>query len=250
MRVRWLLVVLLAALTILGLVGCASAPEAGEQTTVPAIPTHAPSERTTSTPEPTPDPHPSWTTYTNEAFGLSLRYPSTWYGPDVYEFEDGVRLAVGSDVVYPYGTSLEDRQPGAPNAYGMVIQYTANTRGRTLEQYRTEQPWFSDSLVVLGMQDGESSTTGRSLTTREGALTAGRFTGVEFITTLSETAQTERFYMRTAFLVDEKLNVLQITGTPENVVITDPANWRAAFESVDAANLATFRTLVGSIQVE
>ena len=250
MSVRWMPVISLAALVILGLTGCAAAPEAGIPTSVSVVATASPSQPPASTPEPTLDPYPGWTTYTNEAFGLSFRYPSSWDGPDVYEFEGGVRLAVGSDVVYPYGTSLEDRQPGAPNAYGVVIQYTANASGWTLEQYRTEQPWFSDHLLVLGMQDGESSTTARSLTTRVRALTVGRFTGVEFITTLSETAQTERFYMRTAFLMDEKLNVLQIAGTPESVEITDPANWRAAFESVDAANLATFRTLVESIQVE
>ncbi|MCX6070021.1 MAG: hypothetical protein NTU91_04035 [Chloroflexi bacterium] len=250
MSVRWLPAISLVAVVILELAGCASAPETNEPTSVPAVPTNAASDQPTSTAESTLDPYPGWTTYANESIGLSFRYPSTWFGPGVYEFEDGIRLAVGSDVVYPYGTSLEDRQPGAPNAYGVVIQYTVNRAGWTLEQYRAEQPWFDDYLAVLDMQDGESSTTARSLTMRERSLTVGRFTGVEFITTLSETAQTERFYMRTAFLMDENLNVLQIAGSPENVEITDPANWRAAFESIDGANLATFRTLVESIQVE
>ncbi len=210
----------------------------------------APAQPAASTPEPTSDPYPGWTTYTNESFGLSFRYPSAWYGPDVYEFEDGVRLAVGSDVVYPYGTGLDEREPGAPNAYGVVIQYTLNRTGWTLEQYRAEQPWFNDALAMLDLQDGESLTTARSLTTRERSLTVGRFRGVEFITTLSETAQTERFYMRTAFLMDEDLAVLQIAGSPENVVVADPANWRAAFEAVDAANRAVFDGLVESIQVD
>lgn len=217
---------------------------------MPATLADAPAQPPASTPEPSDDPYPGWTTYTNESFGLSFRYPSTWYGPDVYEFEDGVRLAVGSDVVYPYGTGLDERQPGAPNAYGVVIQYTLNRTGWTLEQYRAEQPWFNDTLAVLDLQDGESLTTARSLTTRERSLTVGSFTGVEFITTLSETAQTERFHMRTAFLMDENLNVLQIMGSPENVEVADPANWRAAFEAVDAANQAIFGGLVESIQVD
>jgi hypothetical protein len=250
MATRWFPAISLVAIGILGLTGCASAPGTNEPTTAPAVPTDAASEQPTSTLEPTLDPYPGWTTYTNESFGLSFRYPSGWFGPDAYEFEDGVRLAVGSDVVYPYGTSIEDRKPGAPNAYGVVIQYTASTRGWTLEQYRADQPWFNDYLAVLDMQDGESSTTARSLTTRERSLTVGRFTGVEFTTTLSETAQTERFYMRTAFLMDENLNVLLITGSPDNVEIPDPANWRAAFETVDTENLATFQALVESIQVE
>ncbi len=168
----------------------------------------------------------------------------------MYEFEDGVRLAVGSDTVYPYGTGPEDRQPGAPNAYAIVIQYTLNTAGWTLEQARAEQPWINDSLAVLDLQDGQSSTTARSLTTRVRALTLGRFTGVEFTTTLSETAQTERFFMRSAFLMDDELNVLVINAAPENVEIADPATWRQAFEAVDASHRETLYELINSIEVD
>jgi hypothetical protein len=216
---------------------------------VQEVPTQAPDAQPTSNPEPTLNPHMDWTTYSNPTFGLSFRYPSTWYGPDVYEFKDGVRLAVGSDVVYPYGTGPEDRQPGAPNAYAVVIQYTLNTAGRTLEQARAEQPWFNDILAVLDMQDGQSSTTARSLTTRVRPLTLGRFTGVEFITTLSETAQTEHFLTRSVFLMDDELNVLLITASPDNVEVDDPAAWRQAFEAVDEANRETLYELIDSLQV-
>jgi len=238
-------VVLVSSAAILALTGCATAPVAALE-----VPTSVPTAAPTIAPESTLDPFPGWTTYSNSAFGISLRYPSTWYGPDVYEFEDGVRLAVGSDVVYPYGTGPEDREPGAPNAYAVVIQYTINTAGRTLEQARAEQPWFNDNLALLDMQDGESSTTARSLTTRVRGLTLGRFMGVEFTTTLSETAQTERFYIRSAFLTDENVNVLQIMGSPDNVEVTDPVNWRAAFEAVDEANRDLLYGLIDSIQVE
>jgi hypothetical protein len=201
-------------------------------------------------PEPTVDSFPGWKAYANPAFGISFRFPATWYGPDVYEFEDGVRLAVGSDVVYPYGTGPEDRQPGALDAYAVVIQYTVNGAGWTLEQARAEQPWINDSLAIHEMQDGESSTTARSLTTRVRGLTLGRFTGVEFITTLSDTAQTERFYSRSAFLMDESGNILQIMGSPENVEVTDAAKWREAFEAVDLANREIWNSLLDSIRVE
>jgi hypothetical protein len=238
-------VVLVFSTAILALTGCASAPVATLE-----VPTSVPTAAPTIAPESSLDPFPGWTAYSNSAFGISLRYPSTWYGPDVYEFEDGVRLEVGSDVVYPYGTGPEDRQPGAPNAYNVVIQHTLNTSGLTLEQYQAGQPWLNDTLAVLELQDGESITTARSLTTRQRGLTVGRFTGVEFTTTLPETAQTERFFMRTAFLMDEALNVIVINGSPDRVEIAGPSNWRAAFEAVDAANQAIFQELVESIQVE
>jgi hypothetical protein len=249
-RVRTLPLFALLTGGILVLTGCGTAPDAAAPTAAQETPTRAPDELPTSAPEPTPDPYPGWKTYTNESFGLSFRYPSTWFGPDVYEFEDGVRLAVGSDVVYPYGTGPEDRQPGAPNAYGVIIQYTANTSGWTLEQYRTEQPWLNDYLSVLDMQDGESSTTARSLTIRVRGLTVGRFTGVEFVGTLSDTAQTERYYSRNAFLMDEDGNVLTVMGSPENAEIADPANWRETFEAVDAANRDVLYGLIDSIEVE
>jgi hypothetical protein len=240
--------ILLGAMAASGLAGCGTSPVAGEPTAAPTIPADEAGEQPVSRPEATPNP--GWTTCSNESTGLSFRYPSAWFGPEVYEFEDGVRVEVGSDVVYPHGTSREGRQPGAANAYAVVIQYTANTSGWTIDPYGMDQPWFSDYLAVLDMQDGESSTTARSLTRRVRGLTVGRFTGVEFITTLSETAQTERFYMRTAFLMEEDRNVLQIMGSLENVEGADPAVWRAAFEAVDAANRVIFQELVRSIQVE
>jgi len=245
---------LLACLTVGMLIvnGCATVPDTATPAAAQETPTRPPDEQPTSAPmpTPTPDPYSGWTTYSNPTFGISFRFPSTWFGPDVYEFEDGVRLAVGSDTVYPYGTGPEDRQPGAPNAYAIVIQYTLNTAGWTLEQARAEQPWINDSLAVLDLQDGQSSSTARSLTTRVRALTLGRFTGVEFTTTLSETAQTERFFMRSAFLMDADLNVLVINAAPENVEIDDPATWRQAFEAVDASHRETLYELIDSIEVD
>ena len=100
------------------------------------------------------------------------------------------------------------------------------------------------------MQDGESSTTARSLTTRTRPLTIGRFSGVEFLTTLSESAQTEPFLTRTAFLMDEGGNILQVTGSPDNVQVKDPQSWREAFQTVDAAHRETLYDLIESISVE
>ncbi|MBM3121520.1 MAG: hypothetical protein FJZ97_04965 [Chloroflexi bacterium] len=102
---------------------------------------------------------------------------------------------------------------------------------------------------MLEFQDGESITTARSPTTRVRALTVGPFTGVEFTTTLPDTAQTERFFMRTAFLMDEGLNVIVINAQPVNVEIADAAAWREGYAALDAAQEATFRAVVDSIQV-
>jgi len=248
-QARWAAVLALGALPILGLAGCAATRGTPQPAATQAIATDTREQQPTSAPSPSLEPH-AGTTYTNETFGLSFRYPSSWYGPDVYEFTGGVRLAVGSDVVYPYGTGPEDRQPGAPDAYVIVIQYILNTAGWTLEQARVEQPWINDALAVLDLQDGESSTTARSLTTRVRPLTIGRFSGGEFLSTLSETAQTEPFFSRNVFLMDENGNILQITGTPDNVAVTDPRNWREAFETVDAANRENLYDLIESIHVE
>src|SRR5512133_1414392 len=46
----------------------------------------------------------AWKQYANSTFGLSFHYPAGWFGPDVYAVEQTLRLAIGSDVVYPYGT--------------------------------------------------------------------------------------------------------------------------------------------------
>lgn len=248
MQLRWSFVFGILGVAALALTGCAPAVGPDEPARTQAVATTAPDEA--ASPEPTQDPFPGWTTYAHPVLGLSFRYPSTWFGPDVYEFEGGLRLEVGSDVVYPYGTGLDERQPGKPNAYNVVIQYTRNTSGLTLEQARAEQSWLNEYLALLDGQDGQTSGTARSSTRRVRGLTIGAFNGVELTTTLPETAQTERFFVRTVFLVDESLNVVLINGQPINVEIVDPASWRAAFETLDAANLEIFRALVESIRVE
>jgi hypothetical protein len=43
--------------------------------------------------------------------------------------------------------------------------------------------------------------------------------------------------------------MIVINGQPVNVEIADPAAWRAAYAALDAAQEATFRAVVDSIQV-
>jgi hypothetical protein len=78
-----------------------------------------------STVPPTEIPQsPAWTEYANEAFGLRFAYPANWFGPDEYISEPILRVQVGSDVVYPYGTDRTEQNYTVPNAYYLTIQYS------------------------------------------------------------------------------------------------------------------------------
>ncbi|MCD6423895.1 MAG: hypothetical protein J7L35_00170 [Anaerolineales bacterium] len=203
----------------------------------------------TPTPEATENPFGDWLEYTNEGLGFRYLYPSSWYGPDVYESEGSLRLEVGSDVVYPYGTSREDQVNTVPNSYYITIQYFENIQGRTWDDF-INSGWIDTYLGLLELEDGESITTVRSLTIRVREVSLGDFQGLEHIATLSDTAQTERGYMREIMAFDKNLNWLRITGSPNLVEITDPENWKDDYRRVDQANLELFHTLADSIIIK
>lgn len=207
----------------------------------------APQPETTITPEPTVDPFENWNSYTNDAFKISFKYPSGWYGPDVYQVDQDIRLAVGSDVVYPYGTDRLDQIYEVKNSYYILIQYRKNLNNWTLEEYNENQPWIT---TLLGLEDGEAISSARALYKRVREIELGRFKGLEYIATLSESAQTEYFYSRQVILFDEDLNVLMISGSPNNVEINSDGNWQDAYQKVDEENQDVFYTLLDSIVVE
>jgi hypothetical protein len=204
---------------------------------VPAATTQAPTEVPPTQVEPTP----ALAQYANDAFGLSFAYPSSWYGPDEYIVDQTLRLEVGSDVVYPYGTGLDERVYTLPNSYVVLIQYTQNDQG---------QVW-NDTFQALGnLQDSESISDARSLTIRVRTLEMGRFNGYEYIATLSETAQTEPFYARQVILMDPQTNdLLIIMGSPNNVDLSS-GDWRQAYQAVDEANRTVFEQIVNSITID
>ena len=166
----------------------------------------------------------------------------------MYESEGSLRLEVGSDVVYPYGTSREDQITTVPDSYYITIQYFENIQGRTWDDF-ISSGWIDSYLELLRMEDGEFFTTARSLVIRVREFSLGDFQGLEYIATLSDTAQTERGYLREIMAFDENLNWLRITGSPNLVVITDPENWKDDFSRVDLANLDIFTTLAESIEI-
>jgi hypothetical protein len=208
-----------------------------------------PSVSPTSSQELSIDSLTGWKIYQNDPFGLNFQFPSTWLGPDVY-VQDGIRIEVGSDKVYPYGTDQLQRIYEIKNSYYVTIQYWKNNNNLTLEQYTENQPWIKTHLSLLNLKDGESLSGQRALVTRVRKLKIGRFEGLEYIETLSETAQTEITYTRRIVLFDEHLNTLHISGTPNNVEIINKDSWRDAYRKVDEANRDTFYKILESITVQ
>jgi hypothetical protein len=225
----------------------AAAPESTEEhiptSTVQAMPDPTPS------PEATENPYGDWMEYINDSVGFRYLYPAAWYGPEVYETEGSMRLEVGSDMVYPYGTDRMEQVTTIPDSYYTTIQYFENIEGRTWDDF-INSGWIDAYLGLLELENGGSITTPRSLTIRVKEVTLGDFVGLEYIATLSDTAQTERGYLREITAFDEDLNWLRITGSPNLVVITDPENWKDDYSRVDLANLEIFTTLAESIVIK
>ncbi len=179
--------------------------------------------------------------YKNSAFGLGFQYPFNWFGPDEYIAEQTLRVEVGSDIVYPYGNP--PNQPSDfKNSYNVVIQYTKNN----------QNPFWKHTYQSLqNLKDGESISGERSLIVRVRQLNLGRFKGFEYISTLSETAQTDHVYAREVILFDEQTNdLLTITGQPNNVEVSSGTNWRDVYRSFDEANLTFFHEIVDSITIQ
>ena len=126
------------------------------------------------TPEATENLYGDWMEYTNEIIGFRLLYPSSWYGPDAYESEGSLRLQVGSDQVYPYGTDRTEQITTVPDSYYITIQYFENIQGRTWDDF-ISSGWIDTYLELLKMEDGKSTSTARSLIIRVERGLAGRF---------------------------------------------------------------------------
>jgi hypothetical protein len=187
------------------------------------------------------DQSATWKLYTNSAFGLGFHYPSNWFGPGEYVSDETLRVEVGSDMVYPYGEPPEQPSDGK-NSYNVVIQYTKNNQNSY---------WKDTYQPLQNLKDGGSLSDARSLLIKVRQLNIGRFKGFEYITTLSETGQTDHFYIRSVMLYDEQTNdLLTIMGQPYNVEVSNGTDWRDAYRTIDEANLAFFHEIVESITVK
>ena len=180
--------------------------------------------------------------YTNDQFKFGFKYPSSWFGPDEYISGNTLRLAVGSDVVYPYG-EVPQTPSAVKNSYLVVIQYTKNNQnnGDPNTLYQT----------LANMKDGESTSGARSVMTRVRAIQLGRFDGFEYISTVSETAQTEYFYTRSVLLLDKQTSdLITILAQPNNVEAPDVAKRPDVYKSIEADNLPMLYQIIESITVE
>ncbi len=184
---------------------------------------------------------PAWQQYTNSEFGLSFQFPPEWFGPEEFVSDQMIRTEIGTDKVYPYGTDPAERIDAVKNSYHVVIQFSRND----------QNTFCNDTFQSLvSLQDGESLSGPRSLIIRVRQLELGRFKGFEYITTLSEAAQTEPVHLREVILVDEQYNLLTILGTPSSVEISDGRDWREVYRMMDEAYRPFFHKIVESITVE
>jgi hypothetical protein len=178
--------------------------------------------------------------YSNTAFGLGFQYPSNWYGPDEYVSDQTLRVAIGSDVVYPYG-EVPEQPSTVTNSYAITIQYT---------KHNQNDFWKDTYQSLVNLKDGESLSGTRGKIIRIRQLTIGKFEGFEYIATLSDTAQTDHVYSREVMLVDQQSDLLTISGTPNNVEVGSGADWRAVFQSIDESNQAFFHGIVNSMAIK
>jgi len=150
---------------------------------------------------------------------------------------------------YPYGTDRLDRKYDKKNSYYISVQYTKKPQGTAIDEYKKNQPWLEGYLPLLTMKDGETKSDLRSKLIRIKQTNIGNYKGVEYISTLSETAQTEWVYSREVFLINDNYDTVRIQGSPNNVEVVNKSEWKTAYQQIDEANLPIFRDLVNSISL-
>ncbi len=244
------IIMILIGITCLALFSGCAAPtplESESPTSAPTQDTQV--EEPDPSPEPTVNPYGDWMEYVNEDYGLRFLYPASWFGPEVYESEGSLRIEVASDQVYPYGTSREDQITTIPDSYYVLIQYNENRDGRTWDDF-ISSGWIDTYLGLQEKGDGQFVLTPRSVSTRIGEVNLGDFSGLMYLVTLPDNAQTERVYMREVVLFDSELNWLRISASPNMVQIADPEKWKNDYARVDTAHLELFLTLLNSIEIE
>jgi len=187
------------------------------------------------------DQSAGWKLYKNDIYGLSFQYPSSWFGPDEYATDEDLRIEVGSDIVYPYGTSRESRIYNLKNSYFIVIQFSKTNQN---------QYWKETYQSLLNLKDGGSLSDAKSLSIKVRQLNIGSLDGVEYIYTLSESAQTEWAFARQVILFDDQSIFISIMGSPNNVDVSNGSDWRDVYQMVDETNLNVFHRVVESIEIE
>lgn len=184
---------------------------------------------------------PQIKTYKNSQFGLTFQVPENWYGPEEYIDGQTLRVEIGSDVVYPYGTDPSEQTYTKMNSYTIVVQYMHGDNAAA---------WTDTYQAVEKLADGESVSGTRSKLIRVGEHSFGKFHGIEFISTLSETAATEPTYIREVIFFDDASNVLSVMGTPNRVDIPEGTPWLDVYKKIDSENVDVFHDLINTLAVQ
>jgi hypothetical protein len=234
-------ITLFLLMMVLTLNGCAPLATA-TPVTLPAIGTAVAVETQIPTADsPTEeDQSITWKLYINNTFEFGFLYASNWFGPSESVSDGTLRVEIGSDKVYPYGEPPV-KPSDVKNSYNVVIQYMKNNQNSY---------WKDTYQSLQTLKDGESLSGTKSLIIRVKQLDIGRFKGFEYISTLSETAQTDHVYTREVMLFDEQTNdLLTLMGQPINVEVGNGTNWRDVYQTIDEANLMFFNKIVESISI-
>jgi hypothetical protein len=186
-------------------------------------------------------------TFSQNPFGVSFSYPADWKGPEVYTYENGFRYEIGTDTVYPYGTDPTERIHTKKNNYYIVVQYDKKPANITATEFRKTQVHLKQYDTLVKLNPGETIEDTRSLVIKVRNINYAGVTGVEYISTLSKSAQTEMSYTREAVLFDTDMNVLSIRGYADDVEVTDNTNWKKDYEAIDAKYLSEFTALTNSV---
>jgi hypothetical protein len=226
---------------------CSPAPEISDSPVIES--TAVITEEPPPSPEPTANPFGDWLEYRNDDYGFRFLYPADWFGPEINDSGGFLRIEVGSDQVYPYGTSREDQVTSVPDSYYILIQYVENREDRTWDDF-INSGWIDTYLALQEVGDGQFTLTPRSVSTRIGEVQLGDFSGLMYLATIPDNAGTERVYLREAMLFDSNLNWLRISAYPNQVQIADLDNWKNDYARVDQDNLETYLTLLESIEIE
>lgn len=179
---------------------------------------------------------------------ISFNYPSDWQGPQVYETSSGFRFEIGTDTVYPYGTDITDRTYTKNDSYYITLQTNNRPADTPSEEYQDNSPWLDYYLPILDMKDGQTKTTARSKIIKLSDIAIGKFTGAEYISTLSDTAQTEPVYTREIFLINDNFDTIRISGNPNNVDIPAGTKWQDKYQQIDQTYEPILKSLMMSLE--
>lgn len=190
-----------------------------------------------SQPEKTEKPNDKYKQFVDSKFNLQFSYPSNWFGPEIYNYENGFRFEIGTDKVYPYGTGTEDRIYTLPNSYYITVQFDATPNS---------SPNSARISEISLMKNGEVKSDMRSETIKISNVKVGDFSGVEYISTLSETAQTEKVYMREVLLQSKNGDLVRVSGSANNVE-SPSTDWKSYYKKIDEQYAPIFKDVVNSI---